>query len=403
MNPNQFVLTFLHVTKEWKIFRAVGCILLLSISLNSHAQQQTREALDAKRERLEREIEATNIEIDRNKTNRKNTFQQYVLIQKRVKKREELLETFQQEIELIDRSIERNSLVVTALDSDLDRLKTEYAHMLRTAYRQKVNSSRWLFLLSSESMNTAVQRWRYLKQYDAYRRKQAGLIQETRGSLEIKLTQLADQRTQKETLIHSTQQQRNLLARELTQKNEMLGKLKSRESALATRLEQQEASMTVLNEAIAEVIKTEIAKREPKTSAEIATTGNFGQAFGNLAWPVRNGKIVKAFGRHQHTEYANVETNNNGIDIQANPGAEVRSVFEGKVSVRQYVPSNQNLVIISHGSYYTVYANLKSTSVKKGQQVKAGQIIGKLSSSDSQLHFEIWKEKQKLDPARWLR
>jgi murein hydrolase activator len=67
----------------------------------------------------------------------------------------------------------------------------------------------------------------------------------------------------------------------------------------------------------------------------------------------------------------------------------------------QFIPGYQNMVIVQHGAYYTVYSNLESLSVSKGDEVAAGQAIGKLGSDD--LHFEVWREKQRLNPAGWLR
>lgn len=390
--------------KKWKIDFLLLLMLFCLCEMQAQERLPNATDLEQQRERLIKELDRTNSQIRQNSANKKNTFQQYLLIKKRIQQREELLETLQQEIELIDRSIDRNTLVVSSLDSDIARLKNDYAKMLRTAYRQKINNSQWMFLLSSQSVNTAIQRWRYLKQYDAYRRKQANLILETKRSLEIKLTHLAAQKIEKEEFIVATQDQRTQLGRELSKKNKLLGQLKSEEAKLATQLEDYQAKMEKLNSQIATSINRAIAEQEDEDEVEIAmVSGNFAKNAGRLSWPVSNGKVVKSFGKHQHSEYIEVETQNNGIDIAASPRAEVKAVYDGVVSIKQYVPSNQNLIIISHGSYYTVYSNLKTTTVTKGQQVKAGERIGTLGSTDSRLHFEIWKEKRKLNPERWLR
>ncbi|MEM9849713.1 MAG: peptidoglycan DD-metalloendopeptidase family protein [Bacteroidota bacterium] len=390
--------------------RLFVCSTALLFFVQLAAQTPTLESLEYKRERLLREIEATNSELEQTQANKANTFQQYLALKKRIRKRQELLNTLRAEVTYIDKSIDRNGFVITSLNDDMERLKEDYARMLRTAYRQKMNNSRWIFLLSSNNLNNAVQRWRYLKQYDDYRKKQAALILETKSVLELKVQQLEQQKAEKQDLISSTDRQRNLLGRELTQKNDLLGKLKASEAKLANNLEDQQRQKSQLDNAIAAAIAAEAEKNKNNIAAEdkskiIREANEFKAMFGDLPWPVANGKIIKAFGRHQHPAYENVVTENNGIDIAAGPSASVQAVYPGRVVGKQFIPGNQNMVILAHGNYYTVYSNLASVhaSIQKGVEVKSGQNIGRLSKRDSELHFEIWKEKQRLNPEQWIR
>jgi murein DD-endopeptidase MepM/ murein hydrolase activator NlpD len=80
----------------------------------------------------------------------------------------------------------------------------------------------------------------------------------------------------------------------------------------------------------------------------------------------------------------------------------VKAVFEGRVVGVQFIPGFKNTVIIKHGKYYTVYSNLASVYVKKDDKIGRQQEIGKLSSSEPEIHFEIWRGKERLDPARWI-
>jgi septal ring factor EnvC (AmiA/AmiB activator) len=127
---------------------------------------------------------------------------------------------------------------------------------------------------------------------------------------------------------------------------------------------------------------------------------------GKLPWPVKNGIITGHFGRQPHPTIPNIEIVNNGIDIQTDQGAPVRSVFEGTVVGTQYVPGFDYMVILQHGDYYTVYSNLAELSVKKGDKVAIRQNIGKVSTDSktntSEVHFEIWKEKTRLNPQEWV-
>ena len=136
---------------------------------------------------------------------------------------------------------------------------------------------------------------------------------------------------------------------------------------------------------------------------------DFGSCKGKLPFPV-SGKytIVKRFGRHKHPTLPHVETTNSGIDMATAAGASVRTVFDGEVSAVFRPDGYNNVVVIRHGRYMTVYANLGSLSVSTGQKVKAGQSIGTVytdpnDNNRSVLHFEIRNQRQKEDPELWLR
>ncbi|MEM6698597.1 MAG: peptidoglycan DD-metalloendopeptidase family protein [Bacteroidota bacterium] len=383
-------------------------LLILALAFGSNTFAQTLKELEYKRKRLLSEIEATNSQLKQTKENKANALQQYLQVKRKIRKRKELIATLQQEVDFIDKSISRNTIVTESLNSDLERLRSEYAGMLRTAYRQRINNSRWIFLLSSNSVNNAVQRWRYLKQYDDYRKKQAGLIIETKKTLEIKIEQLETKKQEKETLISSTNRQSGLLDRELGEKNKLLSQIKSSEAALLLNLEAQQQQRDELDKAreriiLAETKRNRVASGTEDKSKIVEMAGQFKAMRGRLAWPVANGKIVKGFGKHEHPEYENVFTENNGINIKAPSKAIVQAVYNGKVVGKQFIPGNQNMIIISHGIYYTVYSNIANVSVSRGDEVQAGQTIGRLGSQNSELHFEIWKEKQRLNPEQWIR
>ena len=103
-----------------------------------------------------------------------------------------------------------------------------------------------------------------------------------------------------------------------------------------------------------------------------------------------------------------VETNNAGIDIEASKGASVKVVFDGEVSQIFKLAGYNNVIVVRHGDYVTVYANIALLNVKKGDKVKTGQSLGtlyidKADGDRSVLHFELRKEKEKEDPELWLR
>jgi len=138
-------------------------------------------------------------------------------------------------------------------------------------------------------------------------------------------------------------------------------------------------------------------------------TGSFESNKGRLLFTV-NGKykIVRPFGRHKHPDLPHVTTDNGGIDIEVPAGGTARAVFDGTVSEVFRLPGYNTIVMVRHGKYLTIYANLSNISVKKGDALKQGQTIGTIYSDPddgnrSILHFELRQEKQKLNPTAWVR
>lgn len=132
---------------------------------------------------------------------------------------------------------------------------------------------------------------------------------------------------------------------------------------------------------------------------------NFENNKGKLPWPCEKGSITQSFGKNAHPTVAGIFTNNNGIEIGTTSGAKVRAVFEGKVSKVLVIDGGGKAVIINHGVYRTVYANLKDANVKEGDKVSIKQNIGTLNPGDdnlSELHFEVRFGKERQNPYEWL-
>ena len=136
------------------------------------------------------------------------------------------------------------------------------------------------------------------------------------------------------------------------------------------------------------------------SSADRAMTGSFANNKGRLPMPV-SGRIVKRFGTYNVSGLSHVKLSSNGIAIKASAGSPVRSVFKGEVTNVSHV-GGSTLVMVRHGAYISVYLNLGSVSVSRGQQVGTGQTLGTVDSSGI-FQFQLHKETQKLNPEQWLR
>lgn len=399
-------------------FDKVRASLLMGLCLLGLFQQlqgQSRNSLESKRQKLIKEIEINETRLQETQKKQEATFEQYLAIRAQVDRRKQLVTTLKEEIDFTEEGIERSHVALDALSQDIDRLKKEYADLIRVAYRHQLQNSYLLFLLSSKSFNEVFQRWQYIRQYDRYRKKQAQLILETQERLKEKATQLELRKQEKQDLLLVQQEQQQKLSNELANKDRLLKSLKNNESSLVRELDQQQLAHQQLNAAIETIIKAEMEQRR---KASIATSGaesnkslpsavapvasNFAKNQGKLPWPVKNGYISRYFGKQDHPKLKGIQITNNGIDIHTDAQALVYPVFEGIVTGTHYIPQYKNTIIVRHDNYYTVYSNLEEMYVKREDAVKPGQALGRLGKGESEVHFELWFEKGKENPLQWL-
>jgi len=145
------------------------------------------------------------------------------------------------------------------------------------------------------------------------------------------------------------------------------------------------------------------------TPEAIALSNNFENNRGKLPWPVEKGFISDAFGQHKHAVYDKLMVYNDGVDIRTSQGATARAVFEGTVTSVFAITGAGWIVLVNHGRYYTVYKNLQSVSVKKGDNVRTKQpigVVGENDEGDPTINFQIWKStgngSSKIDPSPWI-
>lgn len=180
-------------------------------------------------------------------------------------------------------------------------------------------------------------------------------------------------------------------------------KAKAEALAAKSKKEKEEADRR-LREAeknrIAEERKVETA---PMTapSEDIRISGNFESNRGRLPMPITGSyRIVSHFGQYNVEGLHNVTLDNKGINIKGERGAMARSIFDGEVS-RVFSFGGTMVVMVRHGSYISVYCNLSSVSVSRGQRISTRQVIGSIGQ-DNILQFQLRRETAKLNPEHWL-
>jgi murein hydrolase activator len=363
--------------------------------MNVHSQSVDN--IRNQREKLLKEIENTTKLIQSKRSTRETTFQQLNLISREVVIREQMLNDLQREISLIEHTIESNQVQINLLESEIQLLRSEYARLLQDTYLRRNALDEMIFFMSASNFSEAYLRFRLLKEYSRYRQNQGKSLIESQNRLIGLLENIKAQKEQKERSLALLEKEFNTLGQSQKEKNRLITALQQEEQWLLRSLREKEELAKKLENQILEYIR----------SASVGTHGtDFSNFMGKLIWPVHRGVIVSRFGEHEHPVLKNVTVKNNGIDIQSVGGDDVYSVHQGEVSRIVGIPGYNTAVIMRHGKFLTVYANLRLVTVKQGQKVNAGDIIGKVFKESAEtagiLHFEIWNENVKLDPAKWL-
>ena len=158
-------------------------------------------------------------------------------------------------------------------------------------------------------------------------------------------------------------------------------------------------------ETVAETAADRRAVRIALTPETAVLSSSFSGNRGRLPWPVSRGFISQRFGRHPHPVLRNVTVENRGVDIQTGAGEAVRSCYDGKVLTIANIAGMNTIVMIQHGDFFTVYAKLRSVSVREGQRVSAREVIGTVATDaegTSEVQFQVWHNSANLNPENWL-
>ncbi|MGC9151550.1 MAG: murein hydrolase activator EnvC family protein [Microbacter sp.] len=417
--------------------------LLFILPIVHHVGAQTIKELELQRKKMMESIALTNKQLNETQKSANYTINRLVIIKKNIALRQRLIENLNQEVNVLDQTIDTLQQQQNQLESHLIALKNDYARLLQESQLRQDTYSQLLFLFSSQSIAQAYRRLRYMKELSDYRKKQAEEIMAVEKKLALQQTLLTQTRNAKESLIQQKEIERTKLNAEQQRENEAYKTLKGKEKNLREQLIKQQKVANALNAKIEQLIAEEIRRAEERKRAEaeaaakkqkmtsktseqkpstaIASksevdymtkeekliSGNFAANQGRLPWPVEKGFISGHFGIQPHPVLQHVTTNNKGIYIETQRNADARAIFDGVVTERFSIPGSNNAIIIKHGNYRTVYANLTTIYVHEGEHVSAKQKIGRIFTDDenggkTELYLMIWKDKTPLNPELWL-
>ena len=440
--------------------------VILFVATSLFAQQQTREELEKQKLQLKKELKETEKMLSENKTKTKENFLQWKLISDKVNLQDRLVQNINNDINLLDRSLTITQRDINKYDRLLDTLKQEYAKSMVYAYKNRSNYDFLNFIFSASNFNDAIKRIAYLKSYRNYREMQGQNIIRTQELRVQRVEELTGTKQKKTIILQSKDEELGELEKQQKEKDRILDALKKQGGQLSSQYAAKNKQLKRVDGAIAANIKrvieearkeaaklaaankaaelkaaalakkvaddaarleksktttgtvkptttpkTPIAPRPKPPIAELgsivtdenrSTNTSFVANRGNLQWPVA-GRILLHFGLNILPPN-NSKVQQNCVTVATEIGAAVKCIFSGVVT--SVIDDDGGIVMVQHGGYFTTYSNLSNVTVKIGQKITNGQVLGRaMANLDGigAVDFYLYDEHSKYyDPEKWL-
>ena len=425
--------------------------LLFSHPLTAQNSKKVR-ALKAQQTKLQKQIKASQQDLAKTKKDVKQGQSHIHYLGIQLEDRLTHIRHMEADMDTVETQIAQLRQQITQLDSQLTDKKLKYARALRIASQTPKVKTPIIFILSARNLTQMYRRARYTRQYAAYQYDMAQQIMQKQGELMETQNQYLAAKRRMVMLVREVMYQRKQLNEQQVAKKKQVENLKQRQQGLSKQISEQQRQLANLNRKIDQAIAYEIeqarkraeaeARRKAEAAARVAAqrtknqskgsqgksspatpkaktsapttwltpqeqqlSGRFELNRGRLPVPLTGQYMIAGrFGTYNVPGLKNVQLDNKGTNYVGKPGARARSIFDGEVSTVFQYAGTWN-VLVRHGKYISVYCNLSSVIVRKGQKVNTRDILGTIQddgSGNCVLHFQLRKETLKLNPEHWI-
>lgn len=419
-------------------------LLFICMTSSIWGQEDQQQKLEERKAEIQREIRENEELLQETKKKEKSVTNIIIIQASKIKLKEKLINTTEKQTKLLSNDMYINQLQINRLKRELEILKDDYAAMIVKSYKSRSEQSRAMFLLSSENFLQAYKRAQYMKQYASYRKTQGVEIKSKSEELAVFNGKLVVQKTAKQKLIEENEKERLALQKEKQEQEVLVNSIKKDKKKIIAEIKKKQQETRAIDQKIERLIREAIAeanrkaadanrkvaaantKSNPKIAAAATTKSvaaessskivltaegkiiadNFKANKGRLPWPVEKGFVSLGYGDQPHPVHKMLIVHNSGVEITTDQGATARAVFAGEVtSIMVFSPVNK-AVMIQHGDFFTVYQNLSSVSVSKGDKVSIKQPIGRVrtngDSGKTIIKFTISQNTTYYNPIGWL-
>lgn len=415
-----------------RFFLIILCTLTLALPAQAQNSKKVKD-LKKQRERLQKELKTSQQELERTRkdiTSHKKVSKQ---LDVQLEERLEGIRVAEERMNDLDRKMDTLQSHVGMVNGKLEEKKDKYARALRMARAYRHVQSPTLFILSARKLMQMSRRARNTNYFASILRNMGEELLAKQGELLSTQNKLLSAKSEMNTLMRNVMQERHELGVQQVEQQRQIESLNSKEKNLQSKLSKQRTQLAQLNKTIDAVVaaeveaarkraeaarrkaeegrrKAEAQRKKGKTSTWLtpedkALNGSFEQNRGRLPVPITGSYMLgERYGRYNVPGMTNVQLDNKGVNYIGKNGAKARAVFDGEVTA-VFKFYNTKGVLIRHGSYISVYCNLASVQVSKGQKVRARDLIGTLAHNEDGkciLHFQLRKETATLNPEKWI-
>lgn len=435
-------------------------MLCASLTLTAQTNKKIKK-LQSERTTLEKQISDSEKLLKTTKKDVASQLNNLMAISSQITKQQNYVQSVHNEVSALQGDITSLQKQLKVLEKDLADCKQKYRRAVTQLNRNRLGQSKWKFILSANSFRQMSRRMRYITEYSKYQRAQGEIIRQKEDTIKAKRAELMATKQEKDALLQEGKEQQARLEKQKQDRQKVVNSLNAKQKQLQNTIAQNKRRQKQLDARIDKLIQEEIAAAErrrkeaearrraeaerkrkeeerrraaanKKTSAsnkksstkpskpaertatprfyeednaDRALNGSFQANKGRLPMPITGSYFISAhYGQYNVEGLRGVQLDNKGINITGHPGAQARSVFAGEVTAIFSLGGMHN-VIVRHGSYMSVYCNLASCAVKRGQKVMARQVLGRVAadaSGNCTLHFQLRREREKLNPEPWL-
>lgn len=408
----------------------IAGVWLATVTMFAQSNSKIKE-LESLRGELQKQIAATETLLRTTKKDVGSQLNSLATLTSQIEERKKYIAAMNSDVNTIDREITSLQRQLNKLQADLKDKKQKYESSVQYMYKNRSIQEKLMFIFSAETLGQTYRRLRYVREYATYQRLQGEEILKKQEQIKKKQAELRQVKAAKEKLLKERESEKQKLERQEQEKKTIVANLQKKQRGLQTEIRDKRKEASRLNAQIDRLIEREIelakkraqaeAKKESSKASETGKksvpvesytmdkadrqlSGTFEKNRGALPMPITGAYIVVShYGQYSVPGLKNVKLDNKGIDIQGKPGAQARAIFDGEVSA--VFKFNGTIgVLVRHGNYISVYCNLSSASVSKGDKVKTKQSLGPVFNDEGRavLHFQLRKETAKLNPEIWL-
>lgn len=443
-----------------RFLAALLVMLCASLTLTAQTNKKIKK-LQSERTTLEKQISDSEKLLKTTKKDVASQLNNLMVISSQITKQQNYVQSVHNEVSALQGDITSLQKQLKVLEKDLADCKQKYRRAVTQLNRNRLGQSKWKFILSANSFRQMSRRMRYITEYSKYQRAQGEIIRQKEDTIKAKRAELLATKQEKDALLQEGKEQQARLEKQKQDRQKVVNNLNAKQKQLQNTIAQNKRRQKQLDARIDKLIQEEIAAAERRRkeaearrraeaerkrkeeerrraaankkssasnkksstkpskpaertatprfyeedNADRALNGSFQANKGRLPMPITGSYFISAhYGQYNVEGLRGVQLDNKGINITGQQGAQARSVFAGEVTAIFSLGGMHN-VIVRHGSYMSVYCNLASCAVKRGQKVSARQLLGRVAtdaSGNCTLHFQLRREREKLNPEPWL-